>query len=73
MPLLTAKQLAAELRMNECVIYGMAAAGEIPSYKFGKSRRFDLREVLAARRDQPVPRERVIGVVRPAKPIRRVP
>lgn len=58
MPLLTAKELAAELRMHACDVYRKAAAGELPSYKVGKSRRFDLREVLAAIRDVPVPVDR---------------
>lgn len=51
MPLLTAKELAAELHVNEKDLYRKAQAGEIPSYKFGKSRRFDLKEVLEASRD----------------------
>ncbi len=50
MALLTARELAAELRVNTDEVYRNAAAGKIPSYKIGKSRRFDLREVLAASR-----------------------
>lgn len=61
MPLLTAKELAAELRVNVKDLYRKALAGEIPSYKFGKSRRFKLDEVLAASRDLPV-RARLSGL-----------
>jgi len=50
MALLTARELAAELKVHEDEVYRNAAAGKIPSYKFGRSRRFDLREVLAASR-----------------------
>ena len=51
--LLTAPELAAILRMNVKELYRKAQLGEIPSYKFGKSRRFDLKDVLAASRDVP--------------------
>lgn len=51
--LLTAPELAAVLQVNVKDLYRKALAGEIPSYKFGKSRRFKLDEVLAASRDIP--------------------
>lgn len=55
MPLLTAQQLAVELQMNAIELYRKAQAGVIPSYKLGKSRRFDLAEVLAAMREEGLP------------------
>jgi excisionase family DNA binding protein len=49
--LLTAQELAAALKTNHKDLYRMAAAGRIPSYKIGSSRRFLLEEVLAVCRD----------------------
>ena len=51
MPLLTAPELAAALHVNVKDLYRKAQAGQIPSYKIGKSRRFSLQEVLAVVRD----------------------
>lgn len=62
MPLLTAKELALELHVNEKDVYRKAQSGELPSYKIGKSRRFDLAEVLRAVRDH-VPSPRVVREV----------
>ena len=49
--LLTAPELAAVLKVNVKDLYRKAQTGEIPSYRFGKSRRFKLDEVLAAHRE----------------------
>lgn len=52
--LLTAPELAKVLRVNVKELYRKALVGEIPSYKFGRSRRFLLQEVLNACRDEAV-------------------
>jgi excisionase family DNA binding protein len=49
--LLTAPQLAKLMQVNEKEIYRKAQCGMIPSYRFGRARRFDLCEVLAALKD----------------------
>lgn len=51
--LLTAPELAAILQVNVKELYRKALLGEIPSYRFGKCRRFVLAEVLATLRDEP--------------------
>jgi len=73
--LMTAAQLAAALQVNEKDLYRKALRGEIPSYKFGKCRRFRLSEVLEASRDRgPEYRpgaRKSLGLGRPM-PVRRV-
>jgi excisionase family DNA binding protein len=49
-PLLTCDELARELGLSRSHVFELAAERRIPSYRFGRSLRFDLREVLAATR-----------------------
>ncbi len=63
--MMTARQVAKLLGVHENWVYDQAAAGELPSYKLGGTRRFDpeeLRRWIAehreAEREQPVRRER---------------
>jgi len=51
--LLTAKQLAVELRVNERRVYAMANAGRIPYYGVGERKRYVATEVLKALRHEP--------------------
>jgi excisionase family DNA binding protein len=44
---LTARELAEILGVSEDWVYGQAAAGYLPSYKFGGHRRFKLSEIKA--------------------------
>jgi excisionase family DNA binding protein len=44
---LTARELAKILGVSEDWVYAQAAAGSLPSYKFGGHRRFKLSEVEA--------------------------
>jgi len=43
---LTAKELAAELKLNKATIYQRVKAGEIPYLKVGRKLRFNLQAVL---------------------------
>ena len=70
--MMTARQVAELLGVHENWVYDQAAAGELPSYKLGGTRRFDPEELRGwiaehrgAEREQPVRRER--------KPKRRRP
>lgn len=47
-PLMTAQELAAELRLTPKKIRKLAQAGKIPAERYGKSWRFDLARVRAA-------------------------
>jgi len=44
--ILTARDVAAYLRLTETTICKLAASGELPGFKIGKSWRFDREEVL---------------------------
>jgi excisionase family DNA binding protein len=48
--LLNVREAAEALACSPSHIYEMAALGKIPSYRFGRSLRFDLDELLAATR-----------------------
>jgi excisionase family DNA binding protein len=47
-PLLTCEELARELGLSRSHVFELAAERRIPSYRFGRSLRFKLDEVLAA-------------------------
>jgi excisionase family DNA binding protein len=49
-PLLTCNELARELGLSKSHVFELAAEHRIPSYRFGRSLRFRLDEVLAASR-----------------------
>jgi len=44
--ILTVRDVAAYLRLTETTICKLAASGELPGFKIGKSWRFDRKEVL---------------------------
>ena len=44
-PILTARELASYLRLKEQTVYKLAASGELPGFKIGKSWRFVESEV----------------------------
>ena len=44
--ILTAREVAAYLRLTITTVYNLAASGELPGFKIGKSWRFDRGEVL---------------------------
>ena len=48
MPLLNAKELAAELNLKPNQVRRLALRGELPAYRYGDEWRFDLAQVLAA-------------------------
>lgn len=48
MPLLTTKQLGAELNLRPKQVQRLALAGKIPAYRYNSAWRFDLAQVLAA-------------------------
>jgi excisionase family DNA binding protein len=56
-PMMTARQVAELLGVHENWVYDQAAAGVLPSYKIGGTRRFIREEVLAwiAEHRQPAP------------------
>lgn len=43
--LMTAKDAAALLGLHPQTVYDMAASGSLPSFKIGKSRKFDLKDI----------------------------
>lgn len=47
-PLVTAVEVAADLRVNKLTVYSMHARGLIPGYRIGRALRFDLDKVRAA-------------------------
>ncbi|MCX5855147.1 MAG: helix-turn-helix domain-containing protein [Deltaproteobacteria bacterium] len=44
--ILTTREVAAYLRLTVTTVYNMAASGELPGFKIGKSWRFDRGEVM---------------------------
>jgi len=44
--ILTASEMATYLKLTVTTIYSMAASGELPGFKIGKSWRFDRGEVM---------------------------
>ncbi|HEY3373735.1 MAG TPA: helix-turn-helix domain-containing protein [Candidatus Aquicultor sp.] len=50
--LVTVKDAAQILSMNEQVLYRMAADGRLPTYRIGKAVRFDLDELSALLRNE---------------------
>lgn len=46
--LVTAKEVGEFLKLSDSTVYKLAAQGEIPGFKIGKSWRFDLDEVIKA-------------------------
>lgn len=44
--ILTVRELASYLRLTETTVCNLAASGELPGFKIGKSWRFDRGEVL---------------------------
>jgi len=44
--IVTAKEVAQYLKLTESTVYKLAADGEIPGFKIGKSWRFDMDEIL---------------------------
>ncbi|RDI74888.1 excise: excisionase-type transcriptional regulator [Gaiella occulta] len=68
-PMLTVRQVAELLRVHENWVYDQAAAGKLPSYKIGGTRRFRPDEVdgwIAQHRDASAPRV-VVHRPRPVK------
>lgn len=45
--ILTAREVAAYLRLTETTVCKLATSGELPGFKIGKSWRFDRGEILA--------------------------
>ncbi len=46
--IVTAKEVAEYLRLNQNTIINLAVKGELPGFKIGKSWRFDMDEIIAA-------------------------
>ena len=44
--IVTAKEVGQYLKLTESTIYKLALEGELPSFKIGKSWRFDMDEIL---------------------------
>jgi excisionase family DNA binding protein len=44
--IVTAKEVGHYLKLTESTIYKLAASGEIPGFRVGKSWRFDLEEII---------------------------
>ena len=60
--LLTAKELAAYLGVDERRVYQMANAGRIPLYEVGGRKRYAAAEVLEALRHAPAPPSDPVGL-----------
>jgi excisionase family DNA binding protein len=45
--ILTTHELASYLRLTEATVCNLAASGELPGFKIGKSWRFDMNEVMS--------------------------
>ena len=50
--IVTAKEVGQYLKLTESTIYKLASEGEIPSFKIGKSWRFDMDEILQLIKNQ---------------------
>lgn len=46
--IVTAKEVAEYLRLNQNTIINLAVKGDLPGFKIGKSWRFDMDEIIAA-------------------------
>jgi excisionase family DNA binding protein len=44
--IVTAKEVGQYLKLTESTIYKLAASGEIPGFRVGKSWRFDMEEII---------------------------
>jgi len=44
--MVTAKEVAEFLRLTETTVCKLAASGELPGFKIGKSWRFDMEEIM---------------------------
>jgi excisionase family DNA binding protein len=44
--IVTAKEVGHYLKLTESTIYKLAASGEIPGFRVGKSWRFDMEEII---------------------------
>jgi excisionase family DNA binding protein len=44
--IVTAKEVGQFLKLTDSTIYKLAATGEIPGFKVGKSWRFDMEEII---------------------------
>jgi len=44
--IVTAKEVGQYLKLTDSTIYKLAATGEIPGFKVGKSWRFDMEEIM---------------------------
>jgi excisionase family DNA binding protein len=60
--LLTPQELASALRVSRSWVYEAARTGRLPCLLVGSLRRFDLAEVKAALRNEPVPPARVVSL-----------
>ncbi|HOO41034.1 MAG TPA: helix-turn-helix domain-containing protein [Syntrophales bacterium] len=49
--IVTAKEVAEYLRLNQNTIINLAVKGDLPGFKIGKSWRFDMDEIMAAIED----------------------
>jgi len=49
--IVTAKEVAEYLRLNQNTIINLAVKGDLPGFKTGKSWRFDMDEIMAAIED----------------------
>ena len=73
--MMTARQVAELLGVHENWVYDHAAAGELPSYKIGGTRRFDpdeMRGWIAEHREQEQPARKQRRTQRRRKPKRRL-
>jgi len=50
--IVTAREVGQYLKLTESTIYKLASEGEIPSFKIGKSWRFDMDEILQLIKNQ---------------------
>jgi excisionase family DNA binding protein len=69
-PMMTARQVAELIGVHENWVYDQAASGNLPSYKIGGTRRFDLEELrgwIAERRERE-PSERRVRQLKHSRP-----
>ena len=50
--IVTAKEVGQYLKLTESTIYKLASEGELPSFKIGKSWRFDMDKILQLIKNQ---------------------
>jgi excisionase family DNA binding protein len=46
MSIVTAKEVGEFLKLSDSTVYKLAAEGELPAFKIGKSWRFEMEEIL---------------------------